>query len=45
MEGRRALGFSGEITIDRTEFGVGRLPGNFIGDEVRVLIEAEFLKD
>ncbi|XBQ15308.1 MAG: YceI family protein [Oceanicaulis sp.] len=45
LEGRRAAGFKAKATINRTEFGVGRLPGNFIGDEVRVLIEAEFLKD
>ncbi|MGJ3232227.1 MAG: YceI family protein [Oceanicaulis sp.] len=44
LEGRRALGFGADMTIDRTEFGVGRLPGNFIGDEVRVRIEAEFLQ-
>ncbi|MFP4520057.1 MAG: YceI family protein [Oceanicaulis sp.] len=43
LEGRRALGFGADLTIDRTEFGVGRLPGNFIGDEVQVRIEAEFL--
>ncbi|MEQ8406578.1 MAG: YceI family protein [Oceanicaulis sp.] len=44
LEGRRALGFGADMTIDRTRFGVGGLPGNFIGDEVRLRIEAEFLK-
>ena len=44
LEGRRAIGFGANMTIDRTEFGVGRLPGNFIGDEVQVRIEAEFLQ-
>lgn len=44
LEGRRALGFGADMTIDRTEFGIGRLPGNFIGDEVRLRIEAEFLQ-
>lgn len=45
LEGAQALGFGADLTIDRTQFGVGRLPGNFIGDEVRVRIEAEFLRD
>ena len=44
LEGREALGFRAETEIDRTEFGVGRLPGNLIGDTVRIEIEAEFLK-
>ena len=44
LEGREALGFGADMTIDRTAFGVGRLPGGFIGDEVRVRIEAEFLQ-
>jgi len=44
LEGRRALGFGADTTIDRTEFGIGNLPGNFIGDEVRVRLEAEFLQ-
>ena len=44
LEGRQALGFSASATIDRTEFGVGRLPGNLIGDTVRIQIEAEFLR-
>ena len=45
LEGTQALGFGADLTIDRTQFGVGNLPGNFIGDEVRVRIEAEFLRD
>ncbi len=45
LEGRQALGFGADLTIDRTEFGVGRLPGNFIGDEVVLRIEAEFLQE
>jgi polyisoprenoid-binding protein YceI len=44
LEGRQALGFHAETTIDRTQFGVGRLPGNLIGDTVRIHIEAEFLR-
>ena len=45
LEGAQALGFGADLTVDRTQFGVGNLPGNFIGDEVRVRIEAEFLRD
>lgn len=45
LEGAQALGFGADMTIDRTQFGVGNLPGNFIGDEVRLRIEAEFLRD
>ncbi|MCR9128022.1 MAG: YceI family protein [Alphaproteobacteria bacterium] len=45
LEGAQALGFGAYMTIDRTDFGVGNLPGNFIGDEVRLRIEAEFLRD
>ncbi len=44
LEGREAIGFRAETEIDRTEFDVGRLPGNLIGDTVRIEIEAEFLK-
>jgi polyisoprenoid-binding protein YceI len=44
LEGRRAVGFGADLVIDRTDFGVGRLPPGFIGDEVRVRIEAEFLR-
>jgi polyisoprenoid-binding protein YceI len=44
LEGRRAMGFGADLVIDRTDFGVGRLPPGFIGDEVRVRIEAEFLR-
>lgn len=40
---RNMLGFRGYFEIDRTDFGVGRLPGNFIGDMVRLSIEAEFV--
>lgn len=44
LEGRRAVGFGADLVIDRSDFGVGRLPPGFIGDEVRVRIEAEFLR-
>jgi polyisoprenoid-binding protein YceI len=45
LEGRQALGFGADLVINRTEFGVGRLPGDFIGDEVVLRIEAEFLQE
>ena len=45
LEGAQALGFGADLVIDRTEFGIGNLPGNFIGDEVRLRIEAEFLRE
>ena len=44
LERAQALGFGASMTVDRTSFGVGNLPGNFIGDEVRLRIEAEFLR-
>ncbi|MCH8489673.1 MAG: YceI family protein [Oceanicaulis sp.] len=44
LEGRRAVGFGADLIIHRIDFGVGRLPPGFIGDEVRVRIEAEFLR-
>lgn len=40
---RNMLGFRGYFEIDRTQFDIGRLPGNFIGDTVRLSIEAEFI--
>jgi len=45
LEGRRALGFGGDMVIDRSDFGVGILPSTIAGNEVRIHIEAEFLKD
>ncbi|KAA5805115.1 YceI family protein [Alkalicaulis satelles] len=41
---RRAIGFGADLVINRNDFNVGRLPPGFIGDEVRVRIEAEFLR-
>lgn len=40
---RNVLGFRGYFEIDRTGLDIGRLPGNFIGDTVRLSIEAEFI--
>jgi hypothetical protein len=33
------------MTIDRRDFNVGILPATIVGNEVRVHIEAEFLKN
>jgi polyisoprenoid-binding protein YceI len=45
LEGRQALGFRGDMMIDRREFGVGNLPSSIVGNTVRIHIEAEFLKN
>lgn len=45
LEQRQALGFGADLVIDRTDFGVGSVPGNFLGDEVVLRIEAEFLQE
>lgn len=39
---RNTLGFGSDLTVDRTQFSIGRLPGDFIGDTVQIRIEAEF---
>jgi len=45
LEGAQAVGFSGIFEVDRTRFGIGTgMAGNFIGETVRLEIEAEFLK-
>lgn len=45
LEGTEAIGFQGEIETEFGPFGVGAFPAtNFIGETVRVRIEAEFLK-
>lgn len=45
LEGRNAIGFSAEMAIDRTQWGIGSLPASIVGEEVRILIEAEFLRE
>jgi polyisoprenoid-binding protein YceI len=45
LEGRQAIGFGADLTVSRSEFSIGRLPPGFLGDEVRLRIEAEFLKE
>lgn len=45
LEGAQAVGFHGELEVRYGEFGVGAFPAtNFIGDTVRLTIEAEFLQ-
>ena len=44
LEGRNALGFSGEMTIDRSDFNIGNLPTTIVGHDVDIHIEAEFLQ-
>lgn len=45
FEGRDALGFGADLVVDRSEFGIGGLPENLLGHEVRIRIEAEFLRE
>ncbi|MEL6298016.1 MAG: YceI family protein [Pseudomonadota bacterium] len=44
MKKKPALGFSGVGTIKRSEFGMTHLIGG-VGDEVQLLLEAEFIKE
>jgi polyisoprenoid-binding protein YceI len=45
MAGQPAIGFSATGTFKRSEFGMGYLTqNNILGDDVTLLIEAEFLK-
>lgn len=44
LEGRPAIGFSADGTLDRDTYNVGNLPHSFVGPTVRILIEAEFLE-
>jgi polyisoprenoid-binding protein YceI len=42
-QGRDAIGFSAHGTLKRSEFGLSRY-GAFVGDDVELVIEAEFTK-
>lgn len=45
MRGTPTLGFSAEGVIKRSDFNVGtRLPSAVVGDDIRLIIEAEFNK-
>ncbi|WP_291842086.1 YceI family protein [Maricaulis sp.] len=45
IEGRPAIGFSAAGSLDRDTFNVGNLPHSIVGPTVRILIEAEFLRE
>ena len=45
LERRQAIGFHGEISFDMTGLDMGGLGRRFIGDEIRISIEAEFLRE
>ncbi|MGB3455590.1 MAG: YceI family protein [Litorimonas sp.] len=42
---RPMLGFSATGTLDRTDFGMTYLSGGSVGDEVQIIVEAEFATD
>lgn len=44
LAGRDTLGFGADMVIDRTAFAVGSLPASIVGTEIRIHIEAEFLR-
>jgi polyisoprenoid-binding protein YceI len=44
LVGTDVIGFSGDMIIDRTDFGIGNLPAAIVGHDVHVHIEAEFLR-
>ncbi|WP_417468813.1 YceI family protein [Maricaulis sp.] len=44
LTGRDTVGFGADMVIDRTDFDVGSLPASIVGTEIRIHIEAEFLR-
>tara|TARA_R110000868_G_scaffold58183_7_gene179830 strand:+ start:27 stop:635 length:609 start_codon:yes stop_codon:yes gene_type:complete len=44
LGGHDMIGFGADMVIDRTDFGVGGLPASIVGTEIRIHIEAEFLR-
>ncbi|WP_417495739.1 YceI family protein [Maricaulis sp.] len=44
LAGRDTVGFGADMVIDRTDFAVGSLPASIVGTEIRIHIEAEFLR-
>jgi polyisoprenoid-binding protein YceI len=44
LAGRDTVGFGADMVIDRTDFGIGSLPAAIVGTEIRIHIEAEFLR-
>ena len=46
LENRDVLGFGADMIVSRRDFGIGPLiPSTIAGDEVRIRIEAEFLRE
>ncbi|WP_421792368.1 YceI family protein [Hyphobacterium sp.] len=46
LENRDVIGFGADMVVSRSEFGIGQLvPAGIAGDEVRIRIEAEFLRE
>ena len=44
LAGRDTVGFGADLVIDRSDFAVGSLPASIVGTEIRIHIEAEFLR-
>ncbi|MCW5724141.1 MAG: YceI family protein [Maricaulaceae bacterium] len=46
LEGRDTIGFGADLTVSRSDFGIGALvPPPFAGDDIQIRIEAEFLRE
>ena len=45
LVGRDAIGFGASLVINRQDFGIGNLPVTIDGNEVRIRIEADFLRE
>jgi len=45
LEGQQVIGFGGDIVIDRRDYDVGNLPVTIAGEEIRIRIEADFLRE
>ncbi|MHA6289282.1 YceI family protein [Maricaulis sp. CAU 1757] len=45
LTGQDMIGFSADLVIDRSEFGVGNVPPPIVGREVRIHIESEFVRE
>jgi polyisoprenoid-binding protein YceI len=44
LAGSDTVGFGADLVIDRRDFAVGSLPASIVGTEIRIHIEAEFLR-
>jgi polyisoprenoid-binding protein YceI len=46
LESRDAIGFGADMMVSRSDYGIGQLiPAAIAGDDVRIRIEAEFLRE